>query len=285
MRIGELSDSYYFVSTVEAVRKITRVLRENAELSLDEFRVLGRLSTETMGMGQSAIAKSLDVPRSAVSMDVAKLAEKGLIRRFYDEAGRRTVSAQITARGDRELQRAEVDVDAVYLDVVGGLPKGDRATTDRYMLMMIDDMGALPFVDGDIDTTLVFVEICSRSKQIVTRVLRRFGLSVADYCILNELADAEGGMRPVQLCERLHMRRPDVTTCCKKLEGAGRIVRSADPSDRRGVMFSITREGARFFAEVRAIYQNEFLDKVRNLTPREEQFFFNQVNRLASKRS
>jgi DNA-binding MarR family transcriptional regulator len=67
-------------------------------------------------------------------------------------------------------------------------------------------------------------------------VTGREGIPLADYLVL-------GRTSPGQICEVLHRTSGGMTLTIDRLEAAGWLVRSPDPSDRRKVSLALTRAG------------------------------------------
>ena len=100
-----------------AARSLAEV---SADVSLAQYRVLvliQGLGPQTMG----ALAESLDVNPSTVTRVCDVLVEKGLIRRSSAQASRRSVSADLTAKGRRIVSQVMDRRARLIDDVVGKL--------------------------------------------------------------------------------------------------------------------------------------------------------------------
>ena len=76
-------------------------------------------------------------------------------------------------------------------------------------------------------------EICSRA-----------GISLADYLVLGVVRRSPNGRTtPTRICEVLHRTTGGMTLTIDRLEAAGWLTRSADPTDRRRVVVELTPTG------------------------------------------
>ncbi len=79
----------------------------------------------------------------------------------------------------------------------------------------------------------------------VADVLRPYGLSPAAGLVLSMLADSRLPLSAGEVRDRLLVKGPTVTGLIDNLIGAGLVVRSTDPHDRRRVLVGITDKGRR----------------------------------------
>lgn len=77
------------------------------------------------------------------------------------------------------------------------------------------------------------------------------GLSLADYLVLGVVRRSPGGRTtPSRICEVLHRTTGGMTLTLDRLEAAGWLTRSADPSDRRRVVLELTEAGRKLAVAV-----------------------------------
>jgi DNA-binding MarR family transcriptional regulator len=108
---------------------------------------------------------------------------------------------------------------------------------------------ALPAWEPDIATgepTLVAKVV--RLNLLVTRALEdvtsRLGISLADHLVLGVLRRSPGERAtPTRICEVLRRTTGGMTLTIDRLEKAGWLARSADPSDRRRILVALTDTG------------------------------------------
>ena len=90
--------------------------------------------------------------------------------------------------------------------------------------------------------------LCARyHERAVLGALQQFGLSVADFDVLNTLrrvGDPQGG-RPADMARYSLITTGAMTSRLDRLERAGLIRRLPDPADRRGVLVRLTAQGSR----------------------------------------
>jgi DNA-binding MarR family transcriptional regulator len=81
--------------------------------------------------------------------------------------------------------------------------------------------------------------------------------------------EREGPLTPSALAEHERIRRPTATRVVARLESAGLVTRTADPSDRRAAHVAITPTGRALIQRIRS-RKNEYLARLlRDLEPAE----------------
>ena len=84
-------------------------------------------------------------------------------------------------------------------------------------------------------------------ERVVGTVLQRFGLSIADFDVLNTLrrvSDSRGS-KPSDMARSSLITTGAMTSRLDRLERAGLIRRMPDPGDRRGVLVRLTPRGSK----------------------------------------
>lgn len=78
-------------------------------------------------------------------------------------------------------------------------------------------------------------------------VVQRFGLSIADFDVLNTLRRVgdRRGSKPTELARSSMITTGAMTSRLDRLEQAGLIRRTPDPDDRRGVLVCLTGQGSK----------------------------------------
>lgn len=84
-------------------------------------------------------------------------------------------------------------------------------------------------------------------QRMVGTVLQRFGLSIADFDVLNTLrrVSDQHGSKPSDMARSSLITTGAMTSRLDRLERAGLIRRTADPADRRGVLVRLTPQGSK----------------------------------------
>jgi DNA-binding MarR family transcriptional regulator len=94
------------------------------------------------------------------------------------------------------------------------------------------------------------------------KLFRPFGLTSAQYNVLNILIHHPDGLSQRELGDRLVVDRSNVTGLLDRLEKSGRVRRKDDPEDRRVYRVSLTPAGQALWARVHPRY----LDVVAQVT-------------------
>jgi len=84
-------------------------------------------------------------------------------------------------------------------------------------------------------------------ERAVGTVLQGFGLSIADFDVLNTLRRVSDqiGCRPSDLARSSLITTGAMTSRLDRLERAGLILRTPDPADRRGLLVRLTPQGSK----------------------------------------
>jgi len=87
-------------------------------------------------------------------------------------------------------------------------------------------------------------EYCERA---VIGILEPFGLSIADFDVLNTLrrVGEQHGSKPSEMARSSLITTGAMTSRLDRLERAGLIRRAPDPADRRGVIIRLTSRGTK----------------------------------------
>jgi DNA-binding MarR family transcriptional regulator len=98
---------------------------------------------------------------------------------------------------------------------------------------------------GSLEVTGRLVLLAGYCDRAVSAALRRFGLSIADFDVLNTLRrrNDRHGTNPSDLARSSLITTGAMTARLNRLERAGLIRRGPDPADRRAVLIHLTREG------------------------------------------
>lgn len=88
--------------------------------------------------------------------------------------------------------------------------------------------------------------LARRLERRVDAALAKHTLTLGQFDILATLRRTDSpGLTPTQLLKSVMLTSGGMTNRLDKLEGAGLIARKADPSDRRGVIVTLTAKGRR----------------------------------------
>jgi DNA-binding MarR family transcriptional regulator len=84
-------------------------------------------------------------------------------------------------------------------------------------------------------------------ERAVIAVLQPFGLSIADFDVLNTLRRVGGqhGSKPTDLARSSLITTGAMTSRLDRLERSGLIRRTPDPADRRGLLIRLTPQGSK----------------------------------------
>jgi DNA-binding MarR family transcriptional regulator len=111
---------------------------------------------------------------------------------------------------------------------------------------------------------------------------RRFGHSISRFDVLSAL-DRAGpeGLRAGALTERLMVSDGATTQVTAPLIREGLVRRVAEPGDRRAARFSLTKKGARLFADMAAAHRVWIDDAFAAISPAEMATLRGLIGRIA----
>ena len=106
---------------------------------------------------------------------------------------------------------------------------------------------ALPLADvetGEPGLVARVVRLNLLMNEALEGIVARSGVSLADYLVLGVVRRSpDGRTTPTRICEVLRRTTGGMSLTLDRLEAAGWLTRSADPSDRRRVVVELTAAG------------------------------------------
>jgi DNA-binding MarR family transcriptional regulator len=114
------------------------------------------------------------------------------------------------------------------------------------------------------------LDLPARLRLAITRMARRLRQEAGDELSPSMMAalatiERHGPLAPSRLAELEGIQRPTATRVLGRLEEEGLIERSADPSDGRGAVVSITRSGAALLKKLRSRKNAYLVRRLREL--------------------
>ena len=117
--------------------------------------------------------------------------------------------------------------------------------------------------------TISTTDLAHRLRPVVTRLARRMRQVGAELSPTQGAAlatiDCHGPLTPSELALREKIQRPTATRVLARLEEAGLVARTPDPSDRRSSLVSSTPKGRELLASIRDrkdLYLAQRLDRL-----------------------
>src|ERR1700760_4742523 len=120
--------------------------------------------------------------------------------------------------------------------------------------------------------TISTTDLAHRLRPVLTRLARRMrqaasgDLSPTQSAALATI-DCHGPLTPSELASRERIQRPTATRVLARLEEAGLIARTADPTDRRSSLMSATDAGVATLAELRERKDAFLAQRLDGLSP------------------
>jgi DNA-binding MarR family transcriptional regulator len=119
--------------------------------------------------------------------------------------------------------------------------------------------------------TISTTDLAHRLRPVLTRIARRMrqaasgDLSPTQGAALATI-DCHGPLTPSELAARERIQRPTATRVLARLEEAGLVERTADPSDRRSSLVASTSEGRALLAAIRERKDAFHVERLDTLT-------------------
>src|SRR4249919_141940 len=96
-----------------------------------------------------------------------------------------------------------------------------------------------------------FVAVARRLRAASMAALSAWGVTPSQMRAVRVLSAHEGGVRSSELAHLLHIAPRSATEVVDALEAKGLVERTADPTDRRATLVSLTARGTELMDEVR----------------------------------
>ena len=119
-------------------------------------------------------------------------------------------------------------------------------------------------------------------RTIRARLRERFGITLARFDYLAQLARAPQGLRMRELSERLMVTGGNVTGLTRELVGEGLVERRAVAADRRVQMVRLTTRGRRTFDAMAAAHERWVVELFAGVKPDERERLFVLLGRFKS---
>ena len=140
-----------------------------------------------------------------------------------------------------------------------------KDTPDAVDRLIAAWQGAYPDLDpSPLDLVGRVIVLAEHLRRSVETALAKHDLSLGQFDILATLRRHDGGMTPGALLKNVMLSSGGMTNRLDRLEEAGLIARADDPSDRRGVLVSLTVKGRKL---IDAATATRFAEAKQSLPP------------------
>jgi DNA-binding MarR family transcriptional regulator len=111
--------------------------------------------------------------------------------------------------------------------------------------------------------------------QVRKSLAARFKTTLPRFDLMAQLERFPNGLQMGELSRRMLVTGGNVTGIVDQLEGAGLILRTEDPTDRRVYLIKLTKEGRRLFGQM-AIEHESWIVNLFSTIPKREQRALNE---------
>ncbi len=108
----------------------------------------------------------------------------------------------------------------------------------------------------------------------------RFKTTLPRFDLMAQLERFPEGLQMGELSRRMLVTGGNVTGIVDQLEGAGSIVRTEDPADRRAYLVKLTKEGRRLFGQMAAEHESWIVNLFSGLPKREQRILNESLSHL-----
>jgi DNA-binding MarR family transcriptional regulator len=108
----------------------------------------------------------------------------------------------------------------------------------------------------------------------------QFKTTLPRFDLMAQLERVPQGLQMGELSRRMLVTGGNVTGIVDQLEGAGLIVRAADPDDRRAYLVKLTKEGRRLFGQMAAEHESWIVKLFSGMSMREQRTLNESLSRL-----
>ena|SRR6478735_6016817 len=120
--------------------------------------------------------------------------------------------------------------------------------------------------------TISTTDLAHRLRPVLTRLARRMRQAAAGDLSPTQGAalatiDCHGPLTPSELAVRERIQRPTATRVLARLEEAGLVERTADPTDRRSTLVAASAEGRALLAGIRERKDAYLVTRLDSLSP------------------
>lgn len=226
-------------------KAIGRTLRDACALTPLQYRLMLRLACSEEVPRAGDLAEALAVGPSTVSTAIAKLVDRGLVRRCESAADMRCIDLAVTKKGATVIRCADDAVFAMMSDYWNSLSRKQYQAALISALSAVERHSFVRQENGRPRADTALVDTIFISHILTAHALQVEGYTVGDFRVLLALrimGDAQSG---VAVARFLFLNSSDITSSLKNLEKRGLIARCRDESNRRKRIVTLTDAGKR----------------------------------------
>jgi DNA-binding MarR family transcriptional regulator len=139
--LHEASLIYVLGRVNQGIRRRMRERLLEWDLTVQEYTTLSVLAAGP-GLSNAGLARQALVTPQSMNEILARLEDRGLLRRDMDPADARILRAELTPAGNGILASADPAVGAIEDDILAAVPWRDRATALRVLHAAIENLSA-----------------------------------------------------------------------------------------------------------------------------------------------
>ena len=109
---------------------------------------------------------------------------------------------------------------------------------------------------------------------------KQFKTTLPRFDLMAQLERFPKGLQMGELSRRMLVTGGNVTGIVDQLEGAGLIVRTADPADRRAYLIKLTKEGRRIFGQMAVEHESWIVNLFSGIPKREQRVLNESLSHL-----
>ena len=123
---------------------------------------------------------------------------------------------------------------------------------------------------------------CSRliENHVRKSLAAQFKTTLPRFDLMAQLERFPDGLQMGELSRRMLVTGGNVTGIVDQLEGAGLIVRTADPADRRAYLVKLTKEGRRIFGQMAVEHESWIVNLFSGIPKRDQRVLSESLSHL-----
>lgn len=231
----------WVIATTAAYKALSRTIGLAGGVSINQYRILARLQAFERFDQLRALAKTLDLHPSTVTLTIKELESMNLVKTDWAQQDRRSTIVLCTDRSAKLIKEIDCDIVACIRQFWTLYDADELLLTYYDSLKTAADKRMLCKYDLSLDNVeRAFAEAVFVTYAVECRTLKKNKLSLNCFKVLASLAEAPNGLSPVVIADKTFLRPPEISECLKKLEELEYVNRQKSTSDQRYTYAKIT---------------------------------------------
>lgn len=235
----------------EHERLFGKLLKRFCDMTVTEYCVLREINLAGGRVEGFDFAGFLMLKHSTISMTLSSLENKGYIKRELSSTDRRMLSVSATQKGVQAGEEATQTIHTTWEKTFwSNFDLDEERGGHRIAYLVLTKLRGYAPEEPAVPKENVnpispeFIMFLKLVPQRWSQVIKNSaGLSLSEYRVLFEMAEAGGSTLAADLSRRLYLDRSMISVCKDKLLKRGLLFETPDDHDRRNSKLKLTAEG------------------------------------------